>query len=65
MKKLVCGFEVSSRSYYFLLDWLDMNGREFIVKGYKKIRLFDLSRDEYTALWLHATTEEYNRLIKE
>ena len=62
MKTLIDGNQVSSKSYYFLLDWNDMNDKKFIDEKFSKIRLCDLNLDEYMVLWLHATTCEFNKM---
>lgn len=60
MKTLKDGKQVSSKSYYFLLDWNEKNNWEFIIKEFNKNRLCDLNIEEYKKLWLHATNCEYN-----
>ena len=32
MKTLADGYEVSSRSYYYLLDWNEKNNSQYILK---------------------------------
>ena len=60
MKKLIDGFEVSARSYYYLLDWNEVNEYQYIVKEFGKTRLKDLDRVEYKRLFNKATTYEMN-----
>ena len=62
MKILADGFTVSSKSYYFLLDWNDQNNKEFISEKFGKQRLCELDKEEYMILWLNATTNEYNQM---
>jgi len=62
MKTLADGKEVSASSYYFLLDWNEINERKFMNEKFDKNRLCDLNLDEYMILWLNATTEAYNRM---
>ena len=62
MKELADGCQVSSRSYYFLLDWNDTDNKKFISDTFKKQRLCDLNINEYMILWLMATTSEYNNM---
>lgn len=63
MKQLSDGSIVSSKSYYFLLDWNDYNDRVFIQEKFNKQRLIDLTKEEYLILWLNATIEEYNKMV--
>jgi len=60
MKTITNGIEVSSRSYYYLLDWSEMNEHEFMYHTFKKIRLSDLTLEEYKAFFKHATESEIN-----
>lgn len=62
MKTLSDGSIVTAKSYYFLLDWNEINEKKFIIDNYNKIRLCDLDREEYMILWLNATTDEYNKM---
>lgn len=62
MKTLSDNIEVTSRSYYFLLDWNEQDDWKFIAERFNKGRLMDLDLDEYMILWLHATTAEYNKM---
>jgi hypothetical protein len=62
MKTLADGFTVSSKSYYFLLDWNDQNNKQFISEKFGKQRLCELDKEEYMILWLNATTNEYNQM---
>lgn len=63
MKTLSDGNQVTSRSYYFLLDWNEQNRWYFINEKFNKERLCDLTKDEYIILWLYATTNEYNIMV--
>lgn len=63
MKTLADGTKVSARSYYFLLDWNDENRKTYISEKFKKEKLCDLDKEEYGVLWLHATTNEYNKVL--
>jgi hypothetical protein len=60
MEKLADGFEVSARSYYYLLDWNEVNEWEYITHAFLKTRLCDLTKDEYTKLFDYATLSESN-----
>ena len=64
MKILADGTKVSSRSYYFLLDWNDKNFKTYMSEKFKKDKLTELTIEEYSILWLQATTSEYNNLVK-
>lgn len=61
MKKLADGFEVSARSYYYLLDWNEVNEWKYMVKEFGKTILADLTRVEYKRLFNKATTSEMNQ----
>jgi hypothetical protein len=60
MKKLADGFEVSARSYYYLLDWNESNEWEFMLKEFGKNKLSELTRVEYKRLFNKATISELN-----
>lgn len=47
MKTLKDGYEVSSRSYYYLLDWNEVNELQYISECFGKTRLIDLNKNEY------------------
>lgn len=65
MKTLSDGTEISQRSYYFLLEWNEQDKKDFMVAKFNKHRLFDLNIKEYVALFLHATTAEYNFMVSQ
>jgi len=60
MKELSDGFEVSARSYYYLLDWNEVDEYKFITEKFNKIRLKDLILSEYKILFAHATQSDLN-----
>jgi hypothetical protein len=60
MKTLADGFEVSARSYYYLLDWNEVNEWKYMVQEFGKNRLMDLTRVEYKRLFNKATMSEMN-----
>ena len=60
MKTLLDGFEVSERSYYYLLDWNEVNEWEYIAKEFGKSKLKELTRVQYKRLFNKATTSEMN-----
>lgn len=60
MKTLSDGFEVSARSYYYLLDWNEVNEWRYIAEEFGKTCLKDLTKVEYKKLFNHATTSEIN-----
>ena len=62
MKTLSDNNEVTSRSYYFLLDWNEQDERHFINETFNKNRLCDLTLPEYKKLWKYAVTLEYEIL---
>lgn len=55
MKTLIDGYEVSERSYYYLLDWNEVNNWIFIKETFGKTKLKDLTIDEYEKLFEYAT----------
>ena len=64
MKTLADGTEVVARTYYYLLDWNEFDGWEFITWSFKKTRLCDLTIAEYKKLFEHATNSDNKKLIK-
>ena len=62
MKTLSDGYDVSSRSYYFLLDWNEVNDWNYITQKFQKSRLCDLTINEYKELWKYATQIEHENL---
>jgi len=62
MKILADGIEVTSRSYYFLLDWNEANEHSFIMSTFGKSRLKDLTISEYKELFIHAMNTDLNYL---
>lgn len=62
MKELADGTKVPSRTYYYLLDWNELDNKNFIVKEFSKQRLCDLNRVEYKRLLNKATTYDCNAM---
>lgn len=62
MKTIANNYEVSARSFYYLLDWNDRDNWVTIYEKFGTQKLSELTIDEYRELWLHATTTEYNNL---
>ena len=60
MKTLADGFKVSARSYYYLLDWNEVNEWQYMAREFGKNRLMDLTRVEFKRLFNKATTSEMN-----
>lgn len=60
MKTLADGFNVSARSFYYLLDWNEVNEWRYIAKEFGKSRLIDLTIIEYKRLFNKATIAELN-----
>lgn len=58
MKTLSDGIEVSARSYYYLLDWNEVNQWEYMYSMWDKRRLCDLTIMEYRQLFCYATQGE-------
>jgi hypothetical protein len=61
MKTLADRMEVSSRSYYFLLDWNEQNEWRYIAENFGKEKLKDLTLPEYKQLFKFATESELNQ----
>lgn len=64
MRVLYDDTSVNSRSYYFLMDWNNNDNSNFIYKKFGKTDFYSLTIEEYMLLWLHATTTEYNDMVK-
>jgi hypothetical protein len=62
MKQLFDGSSVTSRSYYFLLDWNEQNNREYINQKFHKNRLCDLTKHEYKQLFEYAFEGDLNKM---
>lgn len=62
MKELADGTKVSIRTYYYLLDWNEFDGKQFMVQNFGKQRLCDLNRVQYKRLFNKATTQDVNAL---
>jgi hypothetical protein len=62
MKTLTDGTEVTSRTYYYLLDFNDRYQWEYIVKKFSKTKLCDLNFEQYKELFIHATDVDRNDL---
>lgn len=55
MKELADGKQVSSRIYYYLLDFNEQTNWAYLKNTLNKIRLMDLNISEFTQLFEHAT----------
>lgn len=58
MKTLIDGFQVSSRSYYYLLDFNENDGWKYIITNFNKYSLKDLTQEEYKILFRYATDDD-------
>lgn len=58
MKELSDGYKVSARSYYYLLDWNEVDNWKYMQKHFGTIKLRDLTILQYRKLFREATTEE-------
>ncbi len=58
MKTLADGTEVSARSYYYLLDWNELNEWYYMMQEFGKFKLMDLTIAEYYQLFNEATMSE-------
>ena len=64
MKELADGTNVTSRGYYFILDWNDRNNFEYLMNTFRKKKLFELNLNEYRNLFVHAFNDELYQLDK-
>lgn len=64
MKTLSDGTPVSGRSYYYLLDWNESDDWEYMSVCFGKMKLLELTIDEYRELWEYATRDEYTLMRK-
>jgi len=62
MKELKDGTKVSSRSYYFLLDWNEQDEHKTIYNSCGKMSLSELNALEYSLLFQYATAKEIESL---
>ena len=62
MKELADGAIVTSRGYYFLLDWNDRNDKQVMYNLYGVMRQCELTLHQYTYLMQHAMADELNML---
>ena len=62
MKELYDGHKVSSRSYYFLLDWNDSNNFKYIRNIVGVNSLNGCTRKQYKKLFAFATKFELNKM---
>lgn len=65
MKILADGTQVSSRSYYFLLDFNDRNSWEVISSLWGVMKLHELTKKQYIYLFEHAIAAELKSLKDE
>jgi hypothetical protein len=62
MKILADGTVVSSRSFYFLLDYNDHTDKRVINNLWGVVKLKDLTKHQYIYLFKHAVTAELKTL---
>lgn len=62
MKELADGHKVTSRSYYYLLDWNDNNNFKYLQNIIGKQRLCDCTKKEYKKLFEKATKFDLNKI---
>jgi DNA phosphorothioation-dependent restriction protein DptG len=58
MKSLENGYQVTSRSYYYLLDWNEANSWRYMADNFGKEELKELTKEEYIQLFKHAVSLE-------
>lgn len=62
MKELADGTQVSSRSYYFLLDFNDRNNWEIMSSLWGVMKLHELTKSQYVYLFKTAMENELKQL---
>ena len=62
MKTLLDGTEVTSRTYYYLLEFNEWDNWSFIRNEFGKSRLKELTAGEYCLLWQYATSKDLSFL---
>ena len=62
MKELADGKQVTSRGFYFLLDWNDRNDKKIMYNLYGVMRLHELTLHQYIYLMEKAMSDELNSL---
>ena len=58
MKELADGTQVTSRSFYFLLDWNDRNNWQVMHGLYGQMKLSQLCKHQYVYLFKKAMASE-------
>ena len=58
MKELADGTQVTSRSFYFLLDWNDRNNWQVMQGLYGEMKLSQLKKHQYVYLFEKAMASE-------
>ena len=62
MKELADGTQVTSRGFYFLLDWNDQNEKRMMSDLYGVMRLRELTKHQYIYLMKHAMADDFKQL---
>jgi hypothetical protein len=62
MKELKNGEQVTSRSYYFLLDFNDRDSWKTLVNGFGVTKLHELNKEQYIKLFEMAVEAELKLL---
>jgi len=58
MKTMADGKQITTRIYYYLLDWNDFDSWRFMAKTFNKTKLHELTYNEAMELFKHATQED-------
>ena len=58
MKTLSDGTQVHARMFYYLLDWNDNNGWDFMINTFNQTQLYKLNKDQFTTLFMEATSKD-------
>lgn len=62
MKTLADGTQVDPRTFYYLLDFNDRDNWKFISTFFNKMKLSDLTKEEYWQLFEHVTKVDLETL---
>ena len=62
MKQLSEGINVSSSTYYYLLDYNDRTNWDYIQSEFGKTKLASLHKEEYKKLFQKATSDDLKSL---
>jgi hypothetical protein len=62
MKTLSDGNVVTSRSYYYLLDFNEYDNWEYMRNTFNTCKLHELTLDQYKLMFIHATNKDITHM---